>query len=171
MLVIYGWVLVRIQWNGEWKGPGRHMAQGVLSMFISFYNKFNEVRINCALMFHNFKRSEGQMYKKEWKITFGGLGEEICWEDLQTFFKRVSKGRFCSLFIVNSLVWHLPLVSCFSYLAQNLLPPLHLIGSVNILTNSVGLFYLSFSQMYNLTLPRQPASPQHLGKLLSAPLS
>lgn len=82
------------------------MAQGVLEICsFPFKDKFNEVRINCALMFTIFKRSEGQMYKKGVKNhTFGGLGErEICWGSAN-IFKRVSKGEFCSLFIVNSLI-------------------------------------------------------------------
>ena len=98
-----------------------------------------------------------------WREKYVGGSENI--------FKRVFKGEFCSLFIVFSLVWHLLCgFSCFPKLScTESTAPITLIGSVNILTNSVGLFYLSFSQMYNLTLPRQPASPQHL-RLLSLEL-
>lgn len=40
---------MRSQLNGEWKGLGRHMAQGVLSMFLSFIDKLIEMRINYTL--------------------------------------------------------------------------------------------------------------------------
>lgn len=103
---------------------------------------------------------------------FGGHEGKNTWEDLETFLNVFPKVDFvlcfcclCCLFVWHLLCWF----SCFPKLScTESTAPITLIRSVNILTSSVGLLYLSFSQMYNLTPPRQPASPHHLRLLCLA---
>lgn len=68
-----------------------------------FIDKFNEVRINCALMFTIFKDQKDRCTKKGVKNhTFGGLGERNMLEDLQTFLNVFPKVNFvlCLLLIL-----------------------------------------------------------------------
>lgn len=117
---------------------------------------------------HNLQRSKGQ-------ISVKGSRKTMHLVDLR---KKVS-----NLFPKVDFVLYFVLVCLFASLIFTLLAfllfkaffspqssgSIILIGNVNILTNSVGLLYLGFSQMYNVTPPRQPASPHHL-RLLSLEL-
>lgn len=99
---------------------------------------------------------------KDWaprgiKTTYlGGLGRKMCgwvWKHFKIYFQR------WILFFFKKFFKHL---LCFSKLScTESTAPITLISNVNILTNSVGLLYLSFKQMYNLTPPGQLASPHH----------
>ena len=93
-----------------------------------FIDKFNEVRINCALMFTILKDQKDRCVKKGVKThTFGGLGERNTLEDLKTFLNVFSKVNFvlCLLFFLLFDIYFAGFPAFQSYLAQNLLPPLH----------------------------------------------
>lgn len=96
---------MRSQLNGEWKGLGRHMAQGVLSMFLSFIDKLIEMRINYTEG-HNLQRSKGQ-------ISVKGSGKTTHLVDLR---KKVS-----NLFPKVDFVLYFVLVCLFASLIFTLL--------------------------------------------------
>ena len=93
-----------------------------------FIDKLIEVRINCALRFTILKDQKNRCLKKGVKThTFGGPRERSKLEDLKTFLNVFPKVDFvlCLLLFLLFDIYFAGFPAFQSYLAPNLLPPLH----------------------------------------------